>query len=57
MKENAKAIFPIFFPNPVALVVNSWVFIAMDWCICLGHHIGAIIFGIIEINFAISFTQ
>ena len=27
-------------------------FVAMNWCIYLGHHIGAIVFGITEINFA-----
>ena len=32
----------------MVLVVNSWVFIAMAWCIYLGHHIGGIIFGIID---------
>ena len=53
MKENAKTFFPNYFPIPEALVVNSWVFTAMDWCFGFGHHNDAIIIGIIEINFAI----
>ena len=44
----AKAAARHFPPAFMVLVVNSWVFIAMAWCIYLGHHIGGIIFGIID---------
>ena len=52
-KENAKTSFPNYFPIPEALVVNLWVFTAMDWCFGCGPHNDAIIICIIGINFSI----
>ena len=48
---------PNYFPIPEALVVNLWVFTAMDWCFGSGPHNDAIIICIIGINFAIYVTE
>ena len=49
IKENAKSILQNYFPFPEALVVNLWVFVAMNWCIGFGHHNDVMVIGFIGI--------